>query len=150
MSQTGSNTIGSMDETREPLEHALKKIGDRWSLMIIDALLAGPLRFSDLEVAVGGIASNTLSSRLGKLEEEGVVTVSPYSERPARNAYELTAAGHDLAGALRLLAHWGDRLSEEGPALRHDLCGTPLEARWYCTSCDLMAEQDAGPAIHRA
>ena len=72
MSQTGSNTIGSMDETREPLEHALKKIGDRWSLMIIDALLAGPLRFSDLEVAVGGIASNTLSSRLGKLEEEGV------------------------------------------------------------------------------
>ncbi|HXV70086.1 MAG TPA: helix-turn-helix domain-containing protein [Acidimicrobiia bacterium] len=139
-----------MDETREPLQHALKKIGDRWSLMIIDALLDGPRRFSDLEGAVAGIAPNTLSSRLGKLEEEGVVTVFPYSERPTRNAYELTAAGHDLAGALRLLAHWGDRLSDEGPAIRHDLCGTPLDARWYCPSCDLMTDHDAGPATHRA
>lgn len=139
-----------MDETREPLQHALKKIGDRWSLMIIDALLDGPRRFSDLEDAVAGIAPNTLSSRLGKLEEEGVVTVFPYSKRPTRNAYELTAAGHDLAGALRLLAHWGDRLSDEGPAIRHDLCGTPLDARWYCPSCDLMTDQDAGPATHRA
>jgi DNA-binding HxlR family transcriptional regulator len=137
-------------ETREPLQHALKKIGDRWSMMIIDALLDGPRRFSDLEGSLGGIAPNTLSSRLSKLEEEGVVTLSPYSERPTRNAYELTAAGHDLAGALRLLAHWGDRLSDEGPAVRHDICGTPMEARWYCPSCDIIYDRDPGPEIRRA
>jgi DNA-binding HxlR family transcriptional regulator len=136
-----------MDEGPGPLNRALERIGDRWSLLIIDALQGAPLRFSDLADRVTGIAPNILSSRLSRLEEEGVIISSPYSEKPLRHAYELTGAGRDLAGVLRLLAHWGDRQSDEGEAIRHELCGTPLEAHWYCASCDRMVDQGAETEI---
>ena len=122
-----------MDEGPGALNRALERIGDRWSLLIIDALQEAPLRFSDLADRVTGIAPNILSS--------------PYSEKPLRLAYELTGAGRDLAGALRLLAHWGDRQSDEGEAIRHELCGTPLEAHWYCASCDRIVDQGADTEI---
>jgi hypothetical protein len=57
--------------------------------------------------------------------------------------YELTSAGHDLAGALRLLADWGSRRSEDSDPLRHELCGTPLEARWYCPTCTVVIDDRA-------
>ena len=139
--------MGRMDEDAGPLNRALERIGDRWSLLIIDALQGAPLRFSDLAHRVTGIAPNILSSRLSRLEEEGVILSSPYSEKPLRHAYELTGAGRDLAGALRLLAHWGDRQSDEGEAIRHELCGTPLEAHWYCASCDRIVDQGAETEI---
>ncbi|MGH8873279.1 MAG: winged helix-turn-helix transcriptional regulator [Acidimicrobiia bacterium] len=138
-----------MEDRPGPLQQALERIGDRWSLLIIDALQEEALRFSDLAERVTGIAPNILSSRLTRLEEEGVILSSPYSERPPRYIYELTGAGRDLAGALRLLAYWGDRHSDEGAAIRHDLCGTPLEAHWYCTSCDRVVDQRAETEIRR-
>ena len=139
-----------MDDRPRSLNLALERIGDRWSLLIIDALQGEALRFSDLSDRVTGIAPNILSNRLTRLEEEGVILANPYSERPPRYIYELTGAGQDLAGALRLLAHWGDRHSDEGEAIRHDLCGTPLEAHWYCASCDRVVDQGAETEIRRA
>ena len=88
-----------------------------------------------------GIAANTLSQRLKHLEREGVVVATPYSERPPRLAYELTAAGSELAGALRLLAQWGTGRSDEAEAARHGACGTRLEARWYCPTCGEAVEE---------
>lgn len=119
----------------DPLVTALERVGDRWSLLIVDALLAGPRRFGDLKADVGGIAPNILSARLRSLESEGVVHAQPYSQRPLRVAYDLTSAGRELAGALRLLAHWGARTSAGTEAPRHSECGTPMEARWYCPTC---------------
>lgn len=131
------------------LQHALDRIGDRWSLLIIDALQDQPLRFSDLAERVSGIAPNILSNRLGRLEAQGVLASTPYSERPPRHVYELTEAGRDLAGVLRLLAHWGDRHSDDSAPIRHELCGTPLEAHWYCVSCDRIVEEAAETEIRR-
>ena len=111
------------------------RVGDRWTLLVVEALLDGPRRFGDLQEAVAGIAPNILTQRLRRLEREGLVVAQPYSERPPRFVYELTAAGRELAGALRLLADWGARHSGAEP-LRHAACGTPLEARWYCPTCD--------------
>lgn len=119
-----------------PLAAALERVGDRWSLLIVEALLAGRRRFSDLANDVSGIAPNILSDRLKRLEAERVVRATPYSERPPRYEYELTADGAELAGALRLLADWGARVSPNAEPLRHATCGTDLEARWYCTTCE--------------
>ncbi len=121
--------------TRSPLEEALARVGDRWTLLIVDALLDGPRRFSELSEAVAGIAPNILSSRLRHLEREALVVGRPYSERPRRVDYELTERGRELAGALRLLADWGARGGEDADPLRHDACGTPLLARWWCETC---------------
>ncbi len=131
-----------------PLEEAVARVGDRWALLIVSALLDGPRRFNDLQGDVAGIAPNVLSQRLRTLEQHGVVVAAPYSERPPRFVYQLTAAGAELAGALRLLAQWGAGQSPDTvEPLRHPPCGTPLEARWYCPTChtvegDTAAEED--------
>jgi DNA-binding HxlR family transcriptional regulator len=122
-------------EPRTPLELALERVGDRWSLLLVEALLDGARRFNELQDGVLGIAPNILTDRLRRLEREGVLVARPYSERPPRVEYELTSAGRDLAGALRLLADWGARRSIDHEPLRHDVCGTPVEARWYCPTC---------------
>src|SRR6187431_1791497 len=107
-----------------PLEAALDRVGDRWSLLIVEALLDGPRRFNELGDTVAGIAPNILTDRLRRLEREGVVLARPYTDRPPRMEYALTAAGRDLAGALRLLADWGARRSDDVEPMRHSLCGT--------------------------
>jgi DNA-binding HxlR family transcriptional regulator len=104
--------------------------------------LDGPRRFGDLQQSVPGIAPNVLSQRLRRLEGEGLVLAQPYSERPERFVYELTASGHELAGALRLLADWGARHREGGEPPRHDACGTPVEVRWWCPTCERPVGED--------
>jgi DNA-binding HxlR family transcriptional regulator len=131
-----------------PLQAALDRVGDRWCLLIVESLLEGPLRFNDLGSALPGIAPNILSDRLKRLERERVLLARPYSERPVRLAYELTAEGLELAGALRLLADWGAR-PESGEALRHGTCGTPLEARWYCPTCARAIAEDETSELRR-
>jgi DNA-binding HxlR family transcriptional regulator len=129
------------DEARvSPLQAALDRVGDRWSLLVVESLLIGPRRFNDLQTSLDGIAPNILSDRLKRLERERVLVARPYSERPLRLRYELTADGRALAGALRLLADWGAR-SNPTDALRHRTCGTPLEARWYCPTCDRSVDE---------
>ena len=126
-----------------PLAAALDRVGDRWSLLLVEAMLDGPRRFNDLLEAVPGLAPNILSDRLRRLEREGIVVSRPYSERPPRMAYALTAEARDLAGALRLLADWGASRAVDGAhePLRHEVCGTPLEARWYCPTCSLAVDE---------
>ena len=99
--------MASPENVPSPLAEALARVGDRWTLLVVEALLAGPRRFNDLLGQVPGIAPNILSERLKRLEREALLVPRPYSERPPRAAYELTAEGRDLAGALRLLAQWG-------------------------------------------
>jgi DNA-binding HxlR family transcriptional regulator len=127
-----------------PLEEAVARVGDRWALLIVSALLDGPRRFNDLQADVAGIAPNVLSQRLRTLEQHGVVVATPYSERPPRFVYQLTAAGAELAGALRLLAQWGAGQSPDSvEPLRHAACGTPFEARWYCPTCSAVESDTA-------
>jgi DNA-binding HxlR family transcriptional regulator len=124
------------------LDVAMARVGDRWTLLIVDALLDGPRRFKELETAVPGLAPNVLSARLRRLESEGLIVAVPYSARPPRHEYRVTEQGRELAGALRLLARWGARATggeAEGP--RHRSCGTLLEARWYCPTCERVTER---------
>ena len=131
-----------------PLAAAMARVGDRWTLLIVDALMRGPRRFNDLVSDVSGIAPNILSGRLKHLEAEGIVIARPYQRKPPRLAYELTAAGSDLAGALRLLAHWGARGSDVADPPRHAACGTPLEVRWYCPTCARVVQDDGDQDLH--
>lgn len=126
--------IEARADSRTGLEAALDRVGDRWSLLVVDALLDGPRRFGELRDALPGIAANILTDRLRRLERERIVAALPYSTRPPRMEYALTGDGRDLASALRLLSDWGGRATG-GEPLRHDRCGTPIEARWFCPTC---------------
>ncbi|MGH9184173.1 MAG: winged helix-turn-helix transcriptional regulator [Acidimicrobiales bacterium] len=124
------------------IQAAVARIGDRWRLLIVDALLAGPRRFGDLLDQLEGLAPNILSRRLKDLEGDGLVVARPYSRRPPRFSYQLTAAGTELAGALRLLAQWGARHGGAAEPTSHQACGTPVEVRWYCPTCSRLLEDD--------
>jgi len=123
------------------LGRALRVVGDRWSLAVVAALLDGPLRYGELQGRLGSVAPNVLARRLKGLEEEGLLTARPYSQRPPRHEYGLTDAGRDLAAAARVLTDWGAQHGGEPDGEpRHGPCGTPLETRWYCPACDEVLE----------
>lgn len=141
-----------MDEAAEapgatPLGEAVARVGDRWTLLVVNALLAGPGRFNDLLAGLPGLAPNILSQRLRHLEREGLVVATPYSRRPPRFVYELTASGRELAGALRLLTQWGAGRGADADAVRHAACGTPMEVRWWCPTCARVVEDDQGDEV---
>ncbi len=131
------------------LAAALDRVGDRWSLLLVESLLAGPRRFGELAESVGGIAPNILAARLRRLERAGIVVATPYSRRPPRMDYALTADGRELGGALALLAGWGARRGGTGEPLRHEACGTPLEARWHCPTCERLVAGDEPDELTR-
>jgi DNA-binding HxlR family transcriptional regulator len=133
-----------------PLADALARVGDRWTLLIVAALLEGAKRFNELQDELDGIAPNVLSGRLKLLGEQALVVSRPYSERPPRFVYELTESGRELGGALRLLADWGAGAAGDAEPLRHAACGTPLEARWWCADCETVVDDaaDDGDVIH--
>ena len=138
-----------MDEPGQgssPLAEALATVGDRWTLLVVEALLPGPRRFNDLLSQIPGIAANILSERLKRLEREALLISRPYSRRPPRAVYQLTAEGTELAGALLLLADWGTRHTDPARTPRHAACGTPIQARWYCPTCDQLVDHEPGDA----
>lgn len=134
-----------MTRIRRPasaLADALASVGDRWTLLVIAALLDGPRRFGELQAELPGIAPNILSARLRRLEEQGLVIAEAYQQRPPRFVYEATAPGRELAGALRLLAGWGAARRGDTDPPRHEACGSALEARLWCPSCELTVDED--------
>jgi DNA-binding HxlR family transcriptional regulator len=131
----------------EGLDEAVRRVGDRWTLLLVDALLPGPRRFGELLEALDGLAPNILSKRLKSLEADGLVTATPYSRRPYRLSYALTASGAELAGALRLLSQWGAAHGGTGAGVHHRTCGTTLEARWWCPTCARTVDDDEAPDL---
>ena len=125
------------------LATALDRLGDRWSLQVVASMLSGPKHFGELSAALDGIAPNVLTARLRQMERDGLVIATPYSRRPLRLAYALTDAGRELSDAISLLAAWAARQSgaTEGPV--HQACGSALETRLYCPTCDRSVDAGA-------
>jgi DNA-binding HxlR family transcriptional regulator len=132
-----------------PLAEAMGRVGDRWTLPVVEALLERPRRFGELVERLPGIAPNILTDRLRNLERDGLAVARPYSHRPPRSTYELTDEGRELAGAVRLLSEWGARHGGAEPA-RHAACGTPLGVRWYCPTCEQVVDEDEAEGLHYA
>lgn len=102
----------SADRLPEPaaVAHACEIVGDSWSLPIAAALLAGPLRYGELQELLPGLAPNILSARLRTLEQRGLISAQRYLERPPRFEYRLTAEGRSLQAAAQALATWASEL----------------------------------------
>ncbi|MHB8394216.1 MAG: winged helix-turn-helix transcriptional regulator [Candidatus Dormibacteria bacterium] len=139
-------TERSLSPPPAALAEALDVIGDRWSLLLVAALLGGPLRFTDLNRTVGGIASNVLTERLRRLEAAGLLVSRSYSERPPRVEYRLTARGLRLGDVIGELERWAGGAAESRLTV-HLACGTEMETRWYCATCqEVVQHPEAGLA----
>lgn len=124
------------------LDSAVGKIGDRWSLRIIAVLLQGERTFSELAAQVEGIAPNVLTARLRALANDAVVTAVPYQRRPLRMHYALTEAGTRLVGTVAALAEWGAEREGQVGGLMHGACGSTVQTRPWCPTCDRVVAAD--------
>jgi DNA-binding HxlR family transcriptional regulator len=92
-----------------PVARTLDLIGDRWSMLILrDLLLDGARKFQDLQDSLEGVSPNTLSDRLKKLMQSGIIERRLYAEHPPRAEYLLTSKGRELRPVLRALRDWGE------------------------------------------
>jgi DNA-binding HxlR family transcriptional regulator len=126
---------------------ALEVIGERWSLLIVRAVMHGNRRFGEMQESLG-IARNVLSARLQRLVDEGILERRAYQESPPRYEYFLTQKGLDLWPALIALLHWGERYSPspDGPRrlIVHKQCGGAVGERGICESCgQVLTARDA-------
>jgi DNA-binding HxlR family transcriptional regulator len=91
------------------LAYALDIVGERWTLLIIRELIAGPRRFTDLLDGLPGISTNLLSERLKSLEQQGLLGRRVLPPPAASTVYELTALGRALEKTLIELGRWGSQ-----------------------------------------
>ncbi|RRD43570.1 winged helix-turn-helix transcriptional regulator [Buchananella hordeovulneris] len=84
-----------------------------WATLIVRELLPGPQRFSQLRTNLPGISGHTLTHRLRRFEQHGLVVRTAYPEIPPRVVYELTGLGHALAPVLAAMDTWGRSVPDE-------------------------------------
>ncbi|MFF9216785.1 winged helix-turn-helix transcriptional regulator [Streptomyces viridosporus] len=86
---------------------ALDVVGDRWTLLIVRELLAGPRRYTDLHADLPGVSTDVLASRLKDMERDGLTARRRLPPPGAAYVYELTARGRELLPVLQALGTWG-------------------------------------------
>ena len=91
-----------------PVRDVLDRIGDQWSLLILEVLEHGTMRFSEVERAIGDISKQMLSKTLRRLEEDGFVRRTLYPEVPPRVEYELTDLGRSFLVPMKTLIAWAN------------------------------------------
>jgi DNA-binding HxlR family transcriptional regulator len=121
------------------IARALEIVGERWTLLIIRDVFLGIRRFDELQESLG-VARNILTDRLNRLVDQGVLERVPYSQRPTRYEYRLTAKGRDLNIALSGLRQWGDRYLNEKPPrlLRRKADKQPVIAAFVPKGTDVL------------
>ena len=129
------------------LDAAARRVGDRWSLRVVGALLDGDHTFGELAGAIDGIAPTILTSRLRALQRMALVIAVPYETRPVRMRYALTEPGRRLGASIASLAEWGATWEGRAPAQVHAACGTALELRPWCPTCDRLVAEDVDDLI---
>lgn len=114
---------------------SLAVIGEKWSLLVIRELSLGVHRFDAIQRNTGA-PRDILTSRLRRLESEGVVEKRLYQPHPPRYEYRLTEAGDELRPILLSIAEWGARWTEETTHATwlHE-CGAELDLKHTCAAC---------------
>lgn len=104
---------------------ALDAVGDRWTLLIVRELLAGPRRYTDLHADLPGVSTDVLASRLKDMERDGLATRRRLPPPGAAYVYELTARGRELLPVVQALGAWGaSALAERRPT-------DAVRAHWF-------------------
>jgi DNA-binding HxlR family transcriptional regulator/putative sterol carrier protein len=123
------------------LARALDVAGDRWTLLIVRELAPGPRRFTDLIDGLPGVSRKLLTDRLRALERDGIIARKELPPPAARQVYELTDDGRDLATAVAPLIAWGARrLGDREP-------GESFRPRWPAVAMAGLADREAANGV---
>jgi DNA-binding HxlR family transcriptional regulator len=125
-------------QMRCSIARSLAVAGEPWSPLVIRDVFVGITRFDDIQRDLG-ISRKVLAERLRHLVDEGMLEQRPYSERPPRHEYVLTAKGLEFVDVLMAMVAWGDRWTagDAGPPVlyRHRACGQITHVEPHCAVC---------------
>lgn len=88
------------------LSEVLARIGDKWTVLVVELLSDGPMRFNEIRRTINSISQRMLTLTLRGLERDGLVTRTVYPTIPPRVEYELTRLGRTLREPLGAIAEW--------------------------------------------
>jgi DNA-binding HxlR family transcriptional regulator len=120
------------------IARTMDMLGDGWTAVVLREAFYGVRRFDDFQ-AMLSIPRNTLTDRLNRLVDEGLLAKRLYDERPQRYEYVLTRKGVDFFPVLAAMASWGDRwlAGDDGPPIifHHKTCQHDMQAAVTCGEC---------------
>jgi len=96
-----------------PTNQLLDRISDKWVSLVVSALAAGSMRYSDLGRKIAGVSPKMLTQTLRSLERDGIVSRTVTPSVPVRVDYELTPLGRSLSGLLSAVKDWAEAHIEE-------------------------------------
>jgi DNA-binding HxlR family transcriptional regulator len=96
-----------------PTNQLLDRLSDKWVSLVVSALAAGPMRYSDLSRKIAGVSPKMLTQTLRALERDGILTRTVTPSVPVRVDYALTPLGSSLAGLLTAVKAWAETHIEE-------------------------------------
>jgi DNA-binding HxlR family transcriptional regulator len=88
------------------ISEVLARVGDKWTVLVVNLMGSGPKRFSEIKREVGGISQRMLTLTLRALERDGLVTRTVTPSIPPRVDYELTDLGRSLLAPVQALGNW--------------------------------------------
>ncbi|MET7442610.1 winged helix-turn-helix transcriptional regulator [Streptomyces sp. NPDC004082] len=121
---------------------ALDAVGDRWTLLVVRELLAGPRRYTDLHADLPGVSTDVLASRLKDMERDGLTTRRRLPPPGAAYVYELTSRGRQLLPVLQALGEWG------APALEERRPTDAVRAHWFALPLLRCLEGEGDGLVH--
>ncbi len=89
-----------------PTRQVLDRIAGKWTVLVVDALLAGTMRYTDLSRRIEGVSQKMLTQTLRQLEADGFITRTLHPTVPPRVDYDLTGLGRSLAEPITALRQW--------------------------------------------
>ena len=101
------NTAKPLARSACAVANSLDILGDKWSLLVVRDLLQGKRTYGELARSPERIPTNILADRLKRLGGAGIVTSTPYQQRPVRFDYALTQKGRALGDVLLAFVRWG-------------------------------------------
>jgi DNA-binding HxlR family transcriptional regulator len=107
------------------ISEVLGRIGDKWTMLVVNLLGSGPKRFSEIKRGVGGISQRMLTLTLRALERDGLVTRTVHPTVPPSVEYALTELGRSLRVPVQALGEW---------ALRNQLTMADARRRFDATA----------------
>ena len=96
-----------------PVRRTLGRVADKWTILVVGRLAAGPMRFAALRRALEGISAKVLTEQLRSLEADGLVSRAVEHAKPPRTTYSLTPLGGTLAGAALSMQRWAEEHAAE-------------------------------------
>jgi DNA-binding HxlR family transcriptional regulator len=137
-----------------PVARSLSVVGDRWTLLIMRELSFGVCRFDEIQ-AMTGMSSFLLSTRLKRLEKDGVIERRLYSKHPPRYEYRATNKGKDLDEVMLVLRAWSikwQKGAKEEDAVKfvHKRTKRTIDASWRPQAGKPFRFEDIEGTIGRA